>query len=239
MLHATPVSWGPSCALGEPCNSLHQRSYGRLGPAACAESLTDGVVSFSRGRRRGDVASFLSVWSTEPQRGTGMGLPHHTGPAALATPALAFAAAPGANRTRNANHRVVAREGTGSARAVRVDIGRDRSGLRGRRRGAMADHVPARLERRPAAAREPSHPHVATLRADGRRRSSGSVVAFLDGLAEPVHIAVFRDAPAAPRVRIGIAGRVAGSGGARRSADCPPDRVRAVKGAARMEEHGR
>ena len=63
----------------------------------------------------------------------------------------------------------------------------------------------------PAAAREPSHPHVATLRATGRR-ASGSVVAFLDGLAEPVHLAVSADAPGASRVRIRIAGRRAGAG---------------------------
>ena len=58
----------------------------------------------------------------------------------------------------------------------------------------------------PTAAREPSHPHVATLRADARQ-PAGSVVAFLEGLAEPVHLAVSRDAPAAPRIRIRIARR--------------------------------
>ena len=62
----------------------------------------------------------------------------------------------------------------------------------------------------PMAAREPSHPHVATLRADARQ-PAGSVVAFLEGLAEPVHLAVSRDAPTAPRIRIRIARRHRGA----------------------------
>lgn len=57
----------------------------------------------------------------------------------------------------------------------------------------------------PEAVREASHPHVATLRAVGRQQR-GNVVAFLEGLTEPVHLAVSRDAPAASHVRVRIAG---------------------------------
>lgn len=56
----------------------------------------------------------------------------------------------------------------------------------------------------PAAAREPTHPHVATLRTEARN-AAGNVVAFLDGLDEPVHLAVARDAPAASRLRVTVA----------------------------------
>lgn len=63
----------------------------------------------------------------------------------------------------------------------------------------------------PVAVREPTHPHVATLRTDARR-ASGNVVAFLEGLDEPVHLALARDAPAAARVRITIT-RSRGSSG--------------------------
>ena len=56
----------------------------------------------------------------------------------------------------------------------------------------------------PTAQREPTHPHVATLRTDARQ-ASGNVVAFLEGLAEPVHLALARDAPASTRLRIAIA----------------------------------
>ena len=55
----------------------------------------------------------------------------------------------------------------------------------------------------PTAQREPTHPHVATLRTDARQ-SAGNVVAFLEGLSEPVHLALSRDAPAASRVRVAI-----------------------------------
>ena len=71
----------------------------------------------------------------------------------------------------------------------------------------------------PSAAREESHPHVAMLRS-GSRGASGNVVALLDGLTEPVHLAVVRDAPAAMRVRMRIAGRAAGGG---TSANVAPD----------------
>ena len=63
----------------------------------------------------------------------------------------------------------------------------------------------------PDAVREPSHPHVATLRAVGRQQT-GNVVAFLEGLTEPVHLAVSRDAPAASRVRIRVAQSRRGAG---------------------------
>ena len=55
----------------------------------------------------------------------------------------------------------------------------------------------------PHAVREASHPHVATLQATGRQHS-GNVVAFLDGLTDPVHLALSRDAPAALRVTIRV-----------------------------------
>ena len=64
----------------------------------------------------------------------------------------------------------------------------------------------------PDAVREPSHQsHVATLRAVGRQQT-GNVVAFLEGLTEPVHLAVSRDAPAASRVRIRVAQSRRGAG---------------------------
>ena len=62
----------------------------------------------------------------------------------------------------------------------------------------------------PTATREPSHTHVATLRAEARQ-PAGNVVAFLEGLAEPVHLAASRDAPVVPRIRIRIARQRRGS----------------------------
>ena len=65
----------------------------------------------------------------------------------------------------------------------------------------------------PTAQREPTHPHVATLRTDARQ-AGGNVVAFLEGLAEPVHLAVARDAPAGSRIRVTVARARGNAGGA-------------------------
>ena len=73
----------------------------------------------------------------------------------------------------------------------------------------------------PHAVREASHPHVATLRAAGRQQT-GNVVAFLEGLTEPVHLAVSRDAPAAARVRVRIAGTRGRRGVAAAETAAPP-----------------
>lgn len=51
-----------------------------------------------------------------------------------------------------------------------------------------------------------THPHVATLRAVGRGEPGGNVVALIEGIDRPVHIAVAPKAPQALRVVVDIAG---------------------------------
>ncbi len=71
----------------------------------------------------------------------------------------------------------------------------------------------------PTAVREPTHPHVATLRTEARH-GAGNVVAFLDGLDEPVHLTLARDAPEAPRLRVTVT-RPRGDAGPAASATHP------------------
>ena len=52
--------------------------------------------------------------------------------------------------------------------------------------------------------RAASHPHVATLRAVGRRRTGGNLVALVDGIAAPVHFSLAPDGPRALRVVVSI-----------------------------------
>ena len=53
----------------------------------------------------------------------------------------------------------------------------------------------------------PSHPHIAVLRADGKRAPTGNVVALLEGVDRPVHLAVLPGAAAAPRVEVRVGRR--------------------------------
>ena len=84
----------------------------------------------------------------------------------------------------------------------------------------------------PPAASEASHPHVATLRAAARQHA-GNVVAFLEGLTEPVHLEVSRDAPAASRIRIRIARARRGVGEMASSEAAAPVAHEAVEGIVR------
>ena len=132
-----------------------------------------------------------------------MGLRHHSRRAAFAAAVLALAAF--ATGDQDAGTRTIELSPAGDQAAPALSVSAVTTVAFLDAAGApwpiASLHV---SEGGPAAAREPSHPHVATLRSGGRR-ASGTVVAFLGGLAEPVHLAVSRDAPAAPRVRIRIA----------------------------------
>ena len=54
----------------------------------------------------------------------------------------------------------------------------------------------------PTIQKQPSHPHVATLQG---RTAKGNVVALLEGLTQPVHLAVYRDATPTSPIRVTIA----------------------------------